>query len=197
MSTEETTDFRWPTKGDRLFTQAENRHENAEIKGQVHNRLVMMFMGYKFAADLMVEHSNLGNYERAVLVYPVVFNYRHFIELALKYIIATYGRTIGVKPNWKTHDLGTLWKTFLQILDGYGCEAPDGTDEVMSAIIAEFAKVDEKSFSFRYPVDQQGRKISLGHEELDLNALADAMNGVEGYFIGTDGYLDNLQNAGP
>lgn len=57
----------------------------------------------------------------------------------------------------------------------------------MSAM-TEFTKVDKTSFSFRYPVDQQGRKIPLGH---------DVMKGIEGYLIGTDGYLDNLQNAGP
>lgn len=39
----------------------------------------------------------------------------------------------------------------------------DGTDEVMSTTIAEFAKIDEKSFSFRYPVNQQGKKIPIGH----------------------------------
>ena len=197
MNTEGTTAFRWPKKGDQLFTQADNVFENAEIDGRVRGRLVMMSTGYKLGADLMVQQSNKGNYERAALVYPIVFNYRHFIELELKYIIATYGGTVAVKPNWKTHDLDKLWKTFLQVLDGYGHEDPDGTDEVMSATIAEFAKVDEKSFSFRYPVDQQGRKIQLDHEELDLNALADVMKGLEGYFTGTDGYLDNLQNAGP
>ncbi|MEQ9412167.1 MAG: hypothetical protein RIK87_30955 [Fuerstiella sp.] len=197
MSTQESTDFRWPRKGDTLFTQAENSYENAEIAGRSHSRLVMMFTGYKLGGDLMVQHSNQGNCERAALVYPIVFNYRHFIELALKYIIATYGGTVGIKPNWNTHDLETLWCTFRRVLIGYGHEDPDGTDQVISKTITEFSKVDERSFSFRYPVDRQGRKIPLGHEELDLNSLADVMKGLEGYFIGTDGYLDNLQNAGP
>lgn len=197
MSIEEKADFRWPRKGDRPFTQADNPYENAAIEGRAQSRLMLMFAGYKLAADLMVQQSNQGSYERAALVYPIVFNYRHFIELSLKYIIATYGGTVGIEPNWETHELETLWKTFIQVLNKFGHKDPDGTDEIMSEIIAEFAKVDERSFSFRYPVDKQGKTIPLGHEELDLNALADVMKGLEGYFIGTDGYLDNLQNAGP
>ena len=141
MNNEENTDFRWPKKSDRLFTQAENPYKNAEIEGRAQSRLVMMFTGYKLGADLMVQHSNQGNYERAALVYPIVFNYRHFIELALKYIVATYGETVGVKANWKTHDLETLWNTFIRVLVGYGHEDPDGTDEVVRKTIAENLKM--------------------------------------------------------
>ncbi|MBO9501648.1 hypothetical protein [Brevundimonas sp. A19_0] len=67
----------------------------------------------------------------------------------------------------------------------------------MAAIVAEFAKVDPGSFSYRYPVDTKGKLIELAHDRLDLGALADVMNAVDGYFSGCDGYLDHLQSAGP
>jgi hypothetical protein len=46
-------------------------------------------------------------------------------------------------------------------------------------------------------VDNKGRAISLALDEIDLAQLKDVMNGVAGFFTGWDGYLDDLQNAGP
>jgi len=64
------------------------------------------------------------------------------------------------------------------------------------AIVAEFAKVDPKSYSYRYPVDIHGKEIPLGVEVLDLAVLKDVMDGVGGYFTGSDGYLDHLEGGG-
>lgn len=64
-------------------------------------------------------------------------------------------------------------------------------------IITEFAKVGPRSFSFRYPVDTKGDLVPLRHQEVDLHRLADVMDGLEGYFSGCDGYLDDLQKSGP
>lgn len=190
-------EFRWPKVGDRPFTQSENWEDNAYIDAHGHGRLVMMMKGYKKAADLMVERAVADEVDRASLVYPIIFNYRQFIELSLKYLIATYGPTVGVDAAWKTHDLGELWKTLTTVLDGYGHDDPDQTDPIVAEIVAEFAKVDPKSFSYRYPVDTKGKPIPIAHNELDLSALADVMEALEGYFSGSDGYLDSLRDAGP
>lgn len=192
-----TSEFRWPKAGDRPFTQSQNWQDNAYIDPHGHGRLVMMMTGYKRAADLMVERAILDNVDRSYLVYPIIFNYRQFIELSLKYLISTYGHTVGVDAIWNTHDLGDLWNALMAILDGYGHQDVDGTDPTVAQIVAEFAKVDPKSFSYRYPVDIKGRPIPITHSELDLAALADVMKALDGYFSGTDGYLDSLQSAGP
>jgi hypothetical protein len=191
------TDFRWPTEGDTPFTRSDEWGSNAYIDRHGHGRLVMMMTGYKMAADLIVAHVSQSHRDGDALVFPIIFNYRQFIELELKYLIATYGRTVGVDAQWNTHDLGTLWSTFLEVLAGYGHDDVAGTDGVVGAIITEFAKVDPRSFSFRYPVDTKGRLVTLAHEEIDLHRLADVMQGLDGYFSGCDGYLDDLQSAGP
>ncbi|MGJ5175522.1 hypothetical protein ACQR16_03535 [Bradyrhizobium oligotrophicum] len=190
-------EFRWPKAGDRPFTQSQNWQDNAYIDPHGHGRLVMMMAGYKRAADLMVERAIADDVDQSSLVYPIIFNYRQFIELSLKYLISTYGHTVGVDAIWNTHDLGDLWKALMAVLTGYGHRDVDGTDPTVAQIVAEFAKVDPKSFSYRYPVDIKGRPIPIAHSELDLAALADVMNALDGYFSGTDGYLDSLQGAGP
>jgi hypothetical protein len=192
-----TRDFPWPKPGDRAFVRANHWEDNAYLERHSHSRTVMMMTGYKKGADLMAARAQEDQADRYALVYPIVFNYRQFLELWLKYLIATYGRTVGVAATWKSHSLSELWNRFIEVLDGYGAREPNGTDELVAATVTEFDKVDPGSFSFRYPVDTKGRGISLLHKELDLAALARVMDGVEGYFTGCDGYLDNLQSAGP
>lgn len=190
-------EFRWPKAGERPFARSQNWQDNAYIDPHGHGRLVMMMTGYKRAADLMVERAIADDVDRSSLVYPIIFNYRQFIELSLKYLISTYGHTVGVEAIWNTHDLGDLWAALMAVLEGYGHQDIDGTDPTVAQIVAEFAKVDPRSFSYRYPVDIKGRPIPIAHSELDLAALADVMKALDSYFSGTDGYLDSLQGAGP
>lgn len=190
-------EFRWPKSGDRPFTRSSNWQDNAYLEKHAGGRLVMMMTGYKEGADLMVEKAAKQRGDRDVLVFPIVFNYRQFIELSLKFLIAQYGGRVGIPANWKSHDLGELWKTFQRVLNGNGHSNADHADLAVEEVIAEFAKVDPDSFSYRYPVDTKGTPIPLEHEQLDLATLADVMAALENYFSGCDGYLDASQGAGP
>jgi hypothetical protein len=190
-------EFRWPSQGDRPFIKSTNWKNNAEIEPHPHGRLVMMTTGYKMAADLMVKHAATDRFDRSALVYPIIFNYRHFIELSLKYLISTYGHTVGIEAIWNSHKLEQLWKAFMDVLNGYGCQDVEQTDPIVEEIVAEFAKIDPASFSYRYPFDIKGNPIPIEYDELDLEVLADVMKALQGYFDGCDGYLDNLQSADP
>jgi hypothetical protein len=189
------TEFRWPAEGDRPFVTAENPHENANIASDEFTRLVLMMEGYKKAADLMVVEASTHDHSRDFLVFPIIFNYRQFLELSLKYQLATYGPAVGVDPNWKTHDLIPLWAAFLKLLEGYGTEDPDEADPIVGEIILQFAKIDPASYSHRYPVDKKGKAIPVEQADLHLETLADVMNAVHGYFSGCDGYLSALLDA--
>lgn len=189
-------ELRWPRLGDSPFTRSALPKHNAYVAPRTHVRLVMMMTGYKLAADLMVQRAKADSFDRDALVYPVLFNYRQFIELSLKYIIATYGHTVGIEANWKSHDLDKLWISLGAVLKEYGVEDPTGADPAVADVIAQFAKVDPASFSYRYPVDRAGNPIPIAHDQLDLSNLADVMQALDGYFSGCDGYLDELQSAG-
>jgi hypothetical protein len=191
------TELRWPTAGDMPFVTAEDRRENANIAEDEFTRFVLMMEGYKKAADLMVAQAAANRFDRDYLVCPIIFNYRQFLELSIKYLIATYGRTVGIKPVWKSHDLVSLWKLYGEMLELYGTPDPDVADPIVAGIVAEFAKIDPGSYSYRYPVDTNGRPIPITYGDLHLPTLADVMNGVAGYFTGSDGYLSELQSAAP
>jgi hypothetical protein len=192
-----TEEFRWPRQSDSPFAQSTEWQANAYIDRHGHGRFVMMMRGYKEGADLMVQRTCEDRRLRDSLVFPIIFNYRQFVELSLKYLIATYGPTVGVPARWKTHELIALWNAFAKVLQKYGHPYPNEGDLATAKIIAEFAKVDPRSDSYRYPVDRDGEAISLSHEEVDLTVLFDVMKAVDHYFTGCDGYLSDLQSAGP
>lgn len=187
--------FRWPQRGDTPFVAADDPYDNANIPDGKLDRLVLMMEGYKKAADLMVDATTNDIYARATLVFPIIFNYRQFIELELKYHLAMYGPAVAIDPNWDTHDLARLWEWFLDMLEGYGTPDPDEADPVVGEIILEFAKIDPNSYSYRYPVDRKGNPLPVAYRDLYLPALADVMNAIAGYFAGCDGYLSELPDA--
>ena len=115
----------------------------------------------------------------------------------MKFLVNTYGRFAGVDPNWKTHDLRVLWAEFVKISGEFGANDSDGADDTVASIVAEFSKMDPRSFSNRYPVDTKGNPIPVEKSELDLAVLKDVLDGVFGYFNGCDGYFDHLATAGP
>ena len=178
------TEFRWPRLGDRAFVVADDPLEDVNIAEDGFTRLVLMMEGYKKAADLMVQASDNDRPTRATLVFPIIFNYRQFLELSLKYQLATYGPAVGIEANWKSHDLATLWTEFLKMLQRYGTKDPDEADPVVGEIILEFAKIDPGSYSYRYPVDRLGRPLPVAHGDLHLPTLAEVIDGVAAYFRG-------------
>ena len=190
-------EIRWPKQGDVPFVRADDPYENANIAEDGFSRLVLMMGGYKLAADTMVERASAESVDRDLLVFPIIFNYRQFLELSLKYLLAMYGPTVGVEANWSTHDLAALWSEFRVVLENYGTVDPDKTDPIVGSIVLEFAKIDPGSYSYRYPVDRQGNPVPLMYNELHLETLADVMEAVDAYFTGCDGYLSHLQGAGP
>ena len=191
------SEIRWPTRGDKPFVVSDDPFDNANIADNVFTRLVLMMSGYKEAADLMVNSAASDRSKRDTLIFPIIFNYRQFLQLALKYQLAVYGPRVGIQPNWNTHDLAALWSGFLAMLENYGTEDPDKADPVVGEIILEFAKIDPRSYSYRYPVDRNGDPVPVAYSDLHLPTLADVMKAVDAYFTGCDGYLDNLLSASP
>jgi hypothetical protein len=191
------TDFRWPRKGDLPFAPGTDIGKIAVLAGHVHTRLVHMAAGYKESADILVDQALKRPALRDSLVYPIIFAYRHYIELALKTLIATYGPRVGVEAIWNTHRLQPLWDAFTRMVEGYRQPDPDDADPIVAECLAQFAKIDPDSFSHRYPMTTDGRPLPLTVDRLDLDHLADLMEAIEDYFNGTDGYLDALVDAAP
>ena len=191
------TEFRWPRKGDTLFTKSIDLQKNASLASDPRTRLILMTEGYKKAADLMVKHAASELSDRDFLAFPIIFNYRQFLELSLKYLLSTYGDHVGVNENWRSHNLVFLWSEVEKILDEFGTDNPDDVAPIVKEIVAEFSKIDPDAYFYRYPVDRGGIPLPLSCDLLDLETLADVINAVAGYFTGCDGYLSHLVDCQP
>ena len=87
------TDLGWPEIGDRLFLEGHGA-EGAFLANRPGERLYHLTIGYKQAADLLVEQTEIKAWSRQKLVYPIVFCYRHFLELTLKALLNSLGISI-------------------------------------------------------------------------------------------------------
>ena len=189
----------WPNIGDRLFIQ--NSHAlDATIATFRGERLYRMKKAFKKAADLLVAHTEENVHERDNLVWPIVFCYRQYIELALKDVIAEYGHRINsqaISPNWNTHNLKELWTFYKKIANSSMCDVTaDELPEIVSveACIEELAGIDEGSYTFRYPTDKKGQQINLPFNSIDLYHLRDVMEGIHCFLDANESALDAYFN---
>lgn len=130
---------------------------------------------FKTAGDILVD-KGLDQDEGYNLIYPVMFNYRHAIELYLKAL---------VKPEKNNHDLSALFTQLKQLLAKHNKQIPDW----FTNWINEFIEYDSKSTAFRYP------DVSISpHEEkmVDLPQLKEIMTLIENCFH--ELHLMNLGN---
>ena len=103
------TDLPWPRKGETLFAGAEDWYHNACLNWQYDN-WELYAAGYKSAGDILVQHVIDTRTERDTLVFPIVFNYRQYLELRCKEIIRV-GRMLSDEDAEfpRTHNLHALW----------------------------------------------------------------------------------------
>jgi hypothetical protein len=191
-----TKKFRWPIAGDRLFDSSKEPWDDARIVPDEFSRMVVMADGYKEGADTLVQTAIEQGNRRDFFIYPIVFCYRQYLELTLKWFLWTYGPAVGVSPNWRSHDLITLWGEFAKIQSLSGAdEGDEGASDVVAECIREFSEIDEGSFNFRYAMKANGTPIALSRDRVDLARLRDVMEGIKSYFMGSDGFLDHLQDG--
>jgi hypothetical protein len=99
---------------------------------------------YFLAANELVEVILSRRFDGCDLINPIMYSYRHSIELYLK---------CATQPRRRNHDLGSLLAEFCQhVVQRYGQPVP----EWFTTPIAELAKYDERSDVFRYEESLSG-----------------------------------------
>ncbi len=143
--------------------------------------------GYRLAADrltnLLLDAQHFSDYE----AYPIVFLYRHSLELSLKHIIysaillAAFKFDDDIDGKLKnTHDLNQLSQIVSELLSKLFPE--DGNLRDVIALVKktcfEFSGLDEKSDSYRYPIDNKGYHSTERHQVVNLRALANRLSSI-------------------
>lgn len=152
--------------------------------------------GYRRAAHVLVDHVADRGHDRDVLVYPIIFLYRHHIELTLKSIILQLPYLLD-KPLIETekrlamqsHKLDELWQLLKPKLEAVcetvGWDKLQKTDiEGIDCYIRQLTTYDPNSFSFRYAYSTKGdpslpdklRGINLRHFAEMMERLANFLD---------------------
>ena len=185
---------RWPKKGDRLLRDSEDWDRGVEFSNDEISRHVHIWSGYMSAGAALIEACEEDRHERHFLIYPILFSYRHGIELAMKWVIARYGRYSTAEiGDIEHHDLWQLWKLCKQIIIEVGGE--DDAIAVVEQVIKDFHDLDKSALAFRYSRNKKGALIALPDGMIDLQNIRDVMEGVSHFFDGVDGQLDANASA--
>ena len=132
---------------------------------------------YQEAVNVLLDDKT---WKRNFTVFPVIFLYRHYIELRLKEIILNNWEYLGIAmPFPGGHDIYKLWnicreymkETDKSVDPGFAqsseyVEQIIGAYDALEADLNKFAEIDPDSQHFRYPVDAHGNPITVNKELL-------------------------------
>src|SRR5579884_3110751 len=116
------------------------------------------------------------NWYADVLVYPLVFTYRHAIELGIKHLGSMIPKIYDDKSKIKfTHDLEDNWKTVRTYLErdkNFG-----GRDLVkqINKILRDFLHIDPTGEAFRYPIARVGSAFLQDTSIINIEIFAKTM----------------------
>ena len=142
----------------------------------------------------VIEHQRNQDY----LVYPIIFLYRHHIELALKNIIRRTPYlldrplTQAEENHLHKHRVDLLWQNLRPLINAIGKTAGwgpfDPADlEGIDDYIAQLSAMDPDSYAFRYTRSKKGapalphdvKLINLRHFAEMMERLADSLDGLD------------------
>ena len=164
----------WPTTKDHLFKEDSDWWHNARIDLGGKN-WESYAAGYKEAGDLLAMRFIRKWQSNDVLTYPMVFLYRHYVELRLKQLIILGQRALNEPAQFNSeasenHQLLQLWKSCREILEkladkGFWPKDPVNILDGVGGLIREFHTKDPSATNFRYPVTRklQGGQPTLPH----------------------------------
>lgn len=184
-------------RGDQLFIndQAQlelDALENYAYHGYKSGAFSSYSMAYMEAADRLVQTPHERSFDTLTL--PIVFLYRHYVELTLKELIDLGNKKYG-KPSTpyldgilKGHRIDLLWQELKPLLQQAHSAEESEEIEAVEACVMEFSNVDEGSFSFRYPVDKKNNLTLKNNprlrdlEYIDVHHLAEKMGSIDAFF---------------
>lgn len=175
-------EYLWPKSGDDLFREGDDWWHTAIIQSEVHGEYAIAG-SFKEAGDRLVAYVSDKKSGQDMLVFPIMFAYRHHLELMIKAVIKEGRRHLGCTGDYTyTHDLMRLWSECREILEAI---FPDDDTEPLDAtehILTQLTKVDPDSQSFRYPVNQK-RRAQVDQLRIPLANVARVVEGA-GNFLG-------------
>jgi hypothetical protein len=166
--------------------------------------------GYRIAARTIIMSLRSAG-DEVFLFYPVVFLYRHYVELLLKNLVAAFDEP-GIRQMTQAdelsekerdrlltaHSLQLLWDHLRPSVVALGNAVRAETVEGVNSYIRQLNEIDPDSTKFRYATELHATKARLKarHENeaetRDLRSFATAMERLSGYLLGLDAWVAEM-----
>lgn len=165
-----------PNSTDVLFQEESNSDYGAWVKNPA-NKFFLYSQGYLMAANLIYDSINESPLLQNTLVYPMIFNYRQFLELRLKELTLIGNKQLGREKDFEeVHFLKKLWNEYRNnILSKLEPDIDTTLLGDVERLILEFDAEDPQSMNYRFPHQKldkgaapSTRKESLSRQTLDL-----------------------------
>jgi len=190
-----------PNNDDKLITTAEDWWNNACIN-TYHNGWSVYALGYKDAADILVKFVETKKIKQDTLVYPIIFLYRQYLELAIKDLICQAHNLLDIRGQFpKSHNINELWRLCDILLEKISPGDSRDSRKEISRLIREFSNVDPISTAFRYPEDKDGNPSLPNLKLINLRNVRDVIAKIDVIIGGAchiiDDYLSYRNEMGP
>lgn len=189
----------WPRQGDKIFQQGADWWNNACLNYMADDTSLIR-EGYRLAAESLVESATRESGQLDTLIYPIVYLYRHHLELSLKQIIVDGTRLIdrrSVHPFG--HSLFALWQMARPILEEIW---PQGSKDDLAAVeecILELDALDPSSQTFRYSVTSCGDQPLKSIQRISIPNFSDVIGRIVNFLdccgTGIGEYLQSQLSA--
>lgn len=158
-----------PNKTDKLFKEEVDQNYGAWMKNPA-NKFFLYSEGYKEAGERLYDFCINNMFYASTLIYPLLFNYRQYIELRIKELTMMGNTYLEIDFDFaEEHSLHKLWNNYR---NNVLIKIEKVDNEILNnveRIILEFNAQDPQSMSFRYPVSKPPeRKESIDRETIDL-----------------------------
>ena len=155
---------------------------------------------YKKAADVLVKHIENINCPSDDLVYPIMFLYRHFLELTIKKIIVkvtVHNQELQLPEDfYNQHNLNTLWcrceEFLLKALPDLTAKDKDDLKQI-NRIIKEFCELDKKSTEFRYSDNKNSEPLIKSNTQFPITVIREIIWKIYNILDEKNFYLDFSQ----
>ncbi len=176
-------EYAWPEKSDHLFQSGSDWWHNACLN-YGSDDWELYIGGYKRAGDVLVGYIKETYSDQDVLVFPIVFVYRQYLELRLKKLIKDCKRLFDEQPDFpQVHDLNKLWTDCKRLLQKLKPQIEPRDIEAVDEGIRQFCELDPSSESFRYPSKKSGDKsLPPDLKYINVRNLAEVMEKLGNFF---------------
>lgn len=184
----------FPDNTDTLFKEELDPKRGAWLKNPS-NKFFLYSEGYKKAGDVLFSYCIANEFYSNFLVYPMIFDYRQYIELRLKELITMSYSYLSIVGDFKDiHDLKRLWSSYRNdLLPNIIDEDATLLDNV-ERLILEFNQIDP-GFNFRYPVSRRpNRQETLKMDTIDLQNFKTTFDKLASFFEYQWDMIDHYQD---